>query len=222
MKVKLIGYTQSPQDELLDIKSAIDMISYCARVSNPNNQMNKATSDKLLEYLIKNKHWSPFEMVSATLEVETTRDIARQLLRHRSFAFQEFSQRYADSTDSLGFEVREARLQDLKNRQNSVELDYENNFEHQNLSSEWNNRQQQCIDLAKQNYKWAVDNGIAKEQARCVLPEGNTVSRLYIQGTIRSFIHYIEVRTHESTQLEHRELAKAVAVVIKQVFQLKQ
>lgn len=220
MKVKLIGYTQSPQRGLLDIGSASEMIAYCARVSNPSNQLNKATSDKLLEYLMKNKHWSPFEMVSATLEIETTRDIARQLLRHRSFSFQEFSQRYSDSTDSLGFEIREARLQDTQNRQNSIELDFESNSEHCRLAFEWDSRQQQCINLAKENYKWAVENGIAKEQARCVLPEGNTVSRLYVQGTIRSFIHYIEVRTHESTQLEHRELAAGVALAINRIFKI--
>lgn len=217
MQVKLVGYTQAAEDFKEDFDDVKDMIAYCARVSNPSNQFNTATSDKLISYLIKHAHWSPLEMASATIEIETTRDIARQLLRHRSFAFQEYSQRYADPTSDLSFVIRDARLQDHKNRQNSIELDFTIQ-ENQRLQEEWVIRQYQVIDLVNEHYRWAVDNGIAKEQARVILPEGNTVSRLYCQGTIRSFIHYIGVRTHESTQLEHRELAKAVAQAIYKIF----
>ena len=188
------------------------MIAYCAKVSNPSNQINKETSERLIRYLIKNAHWAPLEMVNAWLEVETTRDIARQMLRHRSFSFQEFSQRYANPTQDLDFILREARLQDPKNRQNSIEV---NDI---NLQSKWNELQNDVIDKAKTAYRWAVENGIAKEQARVVLPEGNTISRLYINGTLRSWIHYIDLRSAHGTQKEHTEIAKACAEVIAEIF----
>ena len=215
MKVKLISYSQSPEYN----ESAQDLIAYCARVSNPNNQNNKETSEKLLKYLAKHKHWSPFEMVSACLEIETTRDIARQLLRHRSFSFQEFSQRYADPVDDLELIPREARLQDPKNRQNSIEIDRDNE-EQRRIAEDWRMKQMAFMREAKQLYKWAIDKGIAKEQARAVLPEGNTVSRLYVNGTLRSWIHYIELRSGHGTQLEHIELARAVAEAIAAIFPL--
>ena len=212
MKVRLIGYTQPPED-IVGLDDLQDIVAYCARVSNPSNQANSETAPKLLDYLIKNKHWSPFEMCSATLEVETTRDIARQLLRHRSFSFQEFSQRYADirSFDN-SFVIREARLQDEKNRQNSIT---NNNTK---LSMEWQAKQNKVIKEAKAAYDWAIKNGIAKEQARAVLPEGNTISRLYVNGTIRSWIHYIELRSANGTQLEHMELAKEIGRTITKIF----
>ena len=212
MKVRLIGYTQPPED-IVGLDDLQDIVAYCARVSNPSNQANSETAPKLLDYLIKNKHWSPFEMCSATLEVETTRDIARQLLRHRSFSFQEFSQRYADirSFDN-SFVIREARLQDEKNRQNSIT---NNNTK---LSMEWQAKQNKVIKEAKAAYNWAIKNGIAKEQARAVLPEGNTISRLYVNGTIRSWIHYIELRSANGTQLEHMELAKEIGQTITKIF----
>ena len=212
MKVRLIGYTQPPED-IVGLDDLQDIVAYCARVSNPSNQINSETSGKLLNYLIKHKHWSPFEMCSATLEVETTRDIARQFLRHRSFSFQEFSQRYADVRD-LGnnFVIREARLQDTKNRQNSIDTD------DKHLQRAWHAHQQKVIEAAKHAYDWAIEAGIAKEQARAVLPEGNTVSRLYVNGTIRSWIHYIELRTANGTQLEHMELAEEIAKVITKIF----
>lgn len=212
MQVKLIGYTQPAEEFINDFKTCKDLVAYCTRVSNPNNQGNTATTDKLLKYLLKHKHWSPFEMASVTVEIETTRDIARQLLRHRSFTFQEYSQRYADPTKDLSFVLREARLQDTKNRQNSIDV------EDGILNKEWKKKQQQIIDIVKETYQWAIEQGIAKEQARSILPEGNTVSRLYVQGTIRSFLHYIDVRTDPGTQKEHRELAKAVAEAISKVF----
>ena len=215
MNVTIIGYTQ-PAPGMAENFDASDMTAYCARVSNPSNQMNLATTDKLLQYLVKHKHWSPFEMVSLTLEVETTRDIARQILRHRSFSFQEFSQRYADPTQDLGFVLREARLQDHKNRQNSILLD--DTDDSKQLQLTWDSMQQKVIDSATEAYEWAISNGIAKEQARAVLPEGNTVSRLYMAGTLRSFIHYIDVRAEEATQLEHRKIAIAIADVISKVF----
>jgi thymidylate synthase (FAD) len=193
-------------------ESALDLVAYCARVSNPNNQNNKETSEKLVKYLMKHKHWSPLEMVSACLEIETTRDIARQLLRHRSFSFQEFSQRYADPTKDLEFEIRDARLQDPKNRQNSIVSD---DLE---LQAQWEDKQRQVIEASLDAYNFAVSNGIAKEQARVVLPEGNTLSRLYVNGTLRSWIHYIELRGANGTQLEHIELAHAVADVIAKIF----
>jgi thymidylate synthase (FAD) len=219
MNVKLISYSQ-PSVEMKDegLFDAQDLVAYCARVSNPSNQLNTDTSERLIKYLIKHKHWSPLEMVSVCLEVETTRDIARQLLRHRSFSFQEFSQRYADPTKDLSFTIRDARLQDEKNRQNSIELDVLNNLEHRELSRTWTEYQQQVIRASRDAYEWAIRNGIAKEQARAVLPEGLTVSRLYVSGSLRSWIHYIEVRADESTQLEHREIAVACADVIQKIF----
>ena len=216
MKVKLVSYSQPTQEfRNQNINDAMDLVAFCARVSNPSNQFNTETSERLIQYLIKHKHWSPLEMVSACLEIETTRDIARQILRHRSFSFQEFSQRYADPTKDLDFIIREARLQDNKNRQNSVETDDDA------LKDEWVNRQQQMIALAKETYQWAVANGIAKEQARAVLPEGLTVSRLYMSGTLRSWVHYIELRQANGTQKEHQEIAQTCAQVIAQIFPLK-
>ena len=191
-----------------------ELIAFCARVSNPANQYNTDTSDKLIKYLIKNKHWSPLEMVSVCLEIETTRDIARQILRHRSFSFQEFSQRYADPTKDLDFVLREARLQDTKNRQNSITT------EDLQLQAFWQQQQLRVINAAKEAYTWAIDNGIAKEQARAVLPEGNTVSRLYMNGTLRSWIHYIELRSENGTQKEHRDIAVQCGIVIAEVFPL--
>jgi thymidylate synthase (FAD) len=217
MKVKLISYSQSPEYN----ESAQDLIAYCARVSNPSNQNNTETSEKLLKYLAKHKHWSPFEMVSACLEIETTRDIARQLLRHRSFSFQEFSQRYADPLKDLEMVPREARLQDPKNRQNSIAIDPENE-EQRRINEDFRMKQMFHMREAGKLYKWAIEKGIAKEQARAVLPEGNTVSRLYVNGTLRSWIHYIELRSGNGTQLEHIELAKAVAEAIAKIFPLSQ
>lgn len=220
MKVKLVGYTQPAEDFKEDFSSAKELIAFCARVSNPSNQFNNDTADKLLKYLLKHKHFSPFEMASATIEIETTRDIARQILRHRSFAFQEFSQRYADPVKDLSFVIREARLQDTKNRQNSIVLDLQTD-DHRRLAWQWENQQKKVIEAAKEAYRWAIEHGIAKEQARAVLPEGNTMSRLYMQGTIRSFIHYIEVRKDDSTQSEHRDIALAVAQAISKVFDVE-
>ena len=219
MKVKLISYTQPTEEfsTLTGAKDVQDLIVYCARVSNPSNQGNFETSEKLLNYLLKHKHFSPFEMCNAVLEIETTRDIARQLLRHRSCAFQEYSQRYADPTKDLEFITREARLQDTKNRQNSVDLDVNTSASDKELSRLWEEKQQEVIRLVKEHYTWAVSNGIAKEQARSILPEGNTVSRLYANNTIRGWLHYCEVRTDPSTQKEHRELAHAIAREIARV-----
>ena len=218
MKVELISYSKAADAfNLTSSNNGLsDLVAYCARVSNPANQMNQSTNDKLLNYLKKNAHWSPFEMVSMCLEIETTRDIARQMLRHRSFSFQEFSQRYANPVDDLegdAFVLRDARLQDTKNRQNSVELE-----EGSVLDAQWKLRQQKVLDEAVDAYQWAIDNGIAKEQARCVLPEGNTVSRLYMNGTLRSWIHYIELRSDNGTQLEHMDIAKACAQVISKIY----
>ena len=210
MKTKIISYSQTPKAEVP--QDLLDLVAYCARVSNPENQNNTATNDKLVKYLIKHKHWSPLEMVSVCMEVETTRDIARQLLRHRSFSFQEFSQRYADPTKDLSFEIRQARLQDTKNRQNSIPTD------DGLLNHAWADLQQKVIDTALEAYNYAISNGIAKEQARVVLPEGNTLSRLYVNGTLRSWIHYIELRGANGTQLEHMELAWAVADAITHIF----
>lgn len=218
MKVNLISYSKPARHMAAEgLMDAQDLIAYCARVSNPSNQFNTETSEKLINYLIKHKHWSPLEMVSACIEIETTRDIARQILRHRSFSFQEFSQRYADPTKDLHFEVREARMQDTKNRQNSVILDMTNPSDRE-LQRLWVEKQQQVIAAAKDAYTWAVQNGIAKEQARAVLPEGNTVSRLYMNGTLRSWVHFIELRCGVETQLEHREVAHNCAKVIAEVF----
>ncbi len=213
MDVKLVSYSQ-PTVEFRDLglTDAQELIAYCARVSNPSNQFNSETSDKLIRYLVKHQHWSPLEMVSACVEITTTRDIARQILRHRSFSFQEFSQRYADPTRDLNFVTREARLQDPKNRQNSVEV------EDQLLQNEWYRAQQRVIYAAKREYDWAIANGIAKEQARAVLPEGLTVSRLYMNGTLRSWIHYIQLRSANGTQKEHKEIALKCAEVIAKVF----
>jgi thymidylate synthase (FAD) len=214
MKVRLVSYSQ-PTDEFLSegLDDIQDLVAYCARVSNPANQNNTETSEKLLNYLAKHKHWSPFEMVSACLEIETTRDIARQMLRHRSFSFQEFSQRYANPGD-MGdmFELREARLQDEKNRQNSVETDSVE------LQREWDRHQRRVLWMCKEVYDWALQHGIAKEQARAVLPEGLTKSRMYMNGTLRSWIHYIELRGANGTQKEHQEIAHAVAQVIAKIF----
>jgi thymidylate synthase (FAD) len=214
MKVRLVSYSQ-PTDEFLSegLDDIQDLVAYCARVSNPANQNNTETSEKLLNYLAKHKHWSPFEMVSACLEIETTRDIARQMLRHRSFSFQEFSQRYANPGD-MGdmFELREARLQDEKNRQNSVETDSVE------LQREWDRHQRRVLWMCQEVYDWALQHGIAKEQARAVLPEGLTKSRMYMNGTLRSWIHYIELRGSNGTQKEHMEIAHAIAQVIAEIF----
>ena len=214
MKVNVASYSQVPTitGMMPNDSNLLDLVAYCARVSNPDNQNNTKTNQKLVNYLIKNKHWSPLEMVSVCLEIETTRDIGRQLLRHRSFSFQEYSQRYADPTKDLSFEIREARLQDPKNRQNSIKTD------DGLLQHAWADLQQKVIDTALEAYNFAVDNGIAKEQARCVLPEGNTMSRLYVSGTLRSWIHYIQLRSDNGTQLEHMELAKACAEVLSEIF----
>jgi len=197
---KIVAITNSLVES---IETADDFIAFAARVSNPSNQMNTETSEKLLRYCIRNKHFSIFEMVNVVMEIETTRDIARQILRHRSFSFQEFSQRYADPTKDLGFVTREARLQDTKNRQNSIEV------ENTNLANEWYRAQQRVLFAVEREYKWAIDNGIAKEQARAVLPEGLTLSRMYMNGTLRSWIHYCELRMDNGTQKEHREIAKS-------------
>ena len=214
MKARLVSYSQTdPSDPILNAAlNQQELIAYCARVSNPSNQQNNQVSDKLLQYLIKHKHWSPFEMVSVCMEIETTRDIARQLLRHRSFSFQEYSQRYADPTQDLDFVLRDARLQDPKNRQNSIETNDEW------LKFQWTKAQQRVIIAAREEYNWAISNGIAKEQARAVLPEGLTVSRLLVNGTLRSWIHYIELRSGNGTQLEHIEIAIECAKAISKIF----
>lgn len=217
MNVKLISFSAPSPEMPVEIEDAQDLIAFCARVSNPSNQLNTDTSEKLIRYLVNNKHWSPLEMVSACLEIETTRDIARQILRHRSFSFQEFSQRYADPTKDLDFVLREARLQDKTNRQNSVELSGLTLTE-QNLIEQWRWKQQEVISAAQHAYEWAINNGIAKEQARVVLPEGNTISRLYMNGTLRSWIHFIELRSANGTQKEHRLVAIECAKVIAKVF----
>ena len=215
MNVRMISYSK-PSREMYDegLLDVQELVAFCARVSNPSNQFNTDTSEKLIKYLIKHQHWSPLEMVSACLEIETTRDIARQILRHRSFSFQEFSQRYADPTKDLSFVLREARLQDTKNRQNSVE---NTNLA---LATWWEERQKRVIREAEEAYAWAIENGIAKEQARAVLPEGLTVSRLYMNGTLRSWIHFIELRSANGTQKEHQEVARQCAKVIAEVFPL--
>jgi thymidylate synthase (FAD) len=218
MQVRLVS-SSAPTAEFADagIDNVQELIAFCARVSNPSNQLNTETSERLINYLVKNSHWSPLEMVSACVEITTTRDIARQILRHRSFAFQEFSQRYADPTTDLSFELREARLQDTKNRQNSVDLDL-TDPDQRELNNLWVEKQQIVISAARDAYTWAVQNGIAKEQARSVLPEGNTVSRLYMNGTLRSWIHFIELRSGNGTQKEHQLVALACAEVIAHVF----
>jgi len=223
MKIRLISSSE-PTEELkgLGISNSQDLIAYCARVSNPANQTNTETSEKLIRYLINHQHWSPLEMVNACIEIETTRDIARQILRHRSFSFQEFSQRYANPLDlEISFVIRDARLQDTTNRQNSVDLDLTNE-EHKEINKMWLEKQQDLIHHAKDVYTWAIDNGIAKEQARAVLPEGNTVSRLYMNGTIRSWIHYISLRAGHGTQKEHMEIARACAIAINKIFPMSE
>ena len=217
MDVKLVSYSQ-PTVEFRDLglTDAQELIAYCARVSNPSNQLNSETSEKLIRYLVRHAHWSPLEMVSACVEITTTRDIARQILRHRSFSFQEFSQRYADPTRDLNFVTREARLQDPKNRQNSVEV------EDQLLQNEWYRAQQRVIYAAQREYEWAIANGIAKEQARAVLPEGLIESRLYMNGTLRSWIHFIELRSANGTQKEHQLVALACAKAIAAIFPMSE
>ena len=220
MKVKLISVSNPSKEMLAEgMDDVQELIAFCARVSNPSNQFNTETSEKLIKYLVKHKHWSPLEMASACLEITTTRDIARQILRHRSFSFQEFSQRYADPTAELdeAFVLREARFQDTKNRQNSVELDMSDEAQKQ-LAYEWERAQKRVLFSVKQEYQWAIKNGIAKEQARAVLPEGLTVSRLYMNGTLRSWVHYIELRASNGTQKEHMEIARACARAITEVF----
>ena len=213
MDVRLVSYSQpTEQFRSHGIEDAQELIAYCARVSNPSNQLNTESSEKLIRYLVRHQHWSPLEMVSACCEITTTRDIARQILRHRSFSFQEFSQRYADPTKDLSFVVREARLQDEKNRQNSIQTD------DQRLQQSWEHQQQQVIDYARSAYQWAIARGIAKEQARAVLPEGLTESRLYMNGTLRSWVHFIELRSGHGTQKEHMEVARACAEVIAKIF----
>ena len=225
MKVRLVSYSKPSFDMVYHtpeyteenwakLQPIQDLIAYCARVSNPDNQMNTETTDKLIKYLIKNKHWSPLEMVSACLEIETTRDIARQILRHRSFSFQEFSQRYADPIKELAFETRDVRLQDPKNRQNSIETD------DLGLQATWEHKQQTVIDRVENVYRWAIENGIAKEVARSVLPEGLTMSRMYMNGTLRSWVHYIDLRSANGTQKEHQDIAIECAKVISEIFPL--
>ena len=209
MTARIVSYTKDNEDSS---KSLNDIIAFTARVSNPSNQNNTLTNDKLIKYLMRNKHWSPFEMVNVCMEIETTRDIARQILRHRSFSFQEFSQRYAVA--DLGFVSREARLQDNKNRQNSLECDNDE------LKTEWNSKQKELLEQVQSVYDWAITNGIAKEQARAVLCEGNTKSRMYVNGSLRSWIHYVELRSGNGTQKEHREIAVACAKEIAKVFPL--
>lgn len=218
--VKLISYSK-PSKELVSegLYDVQELIAYCARVSNPSNQFNTETSAKLINYLVKHQHWSPLEMVSVCLEITTTRDIARQILRHRSFSFQEFSQRYADPTKDLDFAIREARFQDTKNRQNSVEVD-DTDEQQKLLAIEWERAQKRVLYAVQKEYKWAIDNGIAKEQARAILPEGLTGSRMYMNGTLRSWIHFIQVRSGNGTQKEHMMIAREVAKVIAEIFPL--
>ena len=222
---RLISYSQPPEGDLYVGKDVQELISYCARVSNPANQESHKTSERLIKYLVRNKHWSPLEMASACLEIETTRDIAHQIVRHRSFAFQEFSQRYAEpSAMGDAFTKRECRLQDTENRQNSIEIENNpslvENQAHQELIAEWNRRQQGVIETSRKAYQWAIDNGIAKEQARAVLPEGLTKTRLYMNGTLRSWVHYIELRSENGTQKEHMEVAQKCAIEIAKIFPL--
>ena len=213
MKVRLISYSKPHENiQAEGLESVQDLIAFCARVSNPSNQLNTETSEKLINYLVKHKHWSPLEMASVCMEVETTRDIARQMLRHRSFSFQEFSQRYADPTQDLDFVIREARLQDTKNRQNSIETT------DSTIKAWWDAKQKFIIDYVRESYTQAIEKGIAKEQARSILPEGNTVSRMYVNGTLRSWVHFIEVRSGNGTQKEHMEIAREVACAIAEIF----
>jgi len=219
MTAKLISYTQPTEqfaEEWKNNPDLQDLVVYCARVSNPSNQTNQETAEKLVRFLAKHGHWSPFELVNAVIEIDTTRDIAHQIVRHRSFAFQEFSQRYADPTKELNFVLREARLQDTKNRQNSIDLD--GTDESRSFEEQWVQKQKRVTDAAVDSYKWAIENGIAKEQARAVLPEGLTTSRLYMNGTLRSWIHYIQLRSGNGTQKEHAEIARQCAVEIARIF----
>lgn len=213
MQVKLVSYSK-PSDDFLNegVEDVQDLIAFCAKVSNPSAQFNLETSERLIRYLVKHQHWSPLEMASACLEITTTRDIARQILRHRSFSFQEFSQRYADPTRDLDFVIREARLQDTKNRQNSIEV------EDAELQAWWDAKQKFIVEIVKNTYAEAIERGIAKEQARAILPEGNTVSRMYMNGTLRSWVHFIQLRSGNGTQKEHMEIAREVAGVIAQIF----
>ena len=213
LKVRLISYSK-PHENIISegLESIQDLIAFCARVSNPSNQFNTETSEKLIKYLVKHKHWSPLEMASACLEIETTRDIARQILRHRSFSFQEFSQRYADPTKDLDFVIREARLQDTENRQNSIDTT------DPAIIAWWDAKQKFIVEYVKQTYKEAIEMGIAKEQARAILPEGNTISRMYVNGTLRSWVHFIDVRSGNGTQKEHMEIAREVACAIAEIF----
>lgn len=213
-KVTLVGITYPKLD---NVDSAEELVAYVARVSNPSNQLNKETSAGLIKYLIKHQHWSPFEMVNIVLEIETTRDIARQILRHRSFSFQEFSQRYADPVKDLALTTREARYQDQKNRQNSVELDWSLDKDRQ-VAYQWENMQYTLLNNVRDMYRWAINHGIAKEQARAVLPEGLTMSRMYMNGTLRSWIHYIQLRGSHGTQKEHIEVANLCAQALQQEF----
>jgi len=214
LKVKLISYSQPTEDFPADDADLLQLVAFCARVSNPSGQINEETSEKLVKYLVKHKHWSPLEMVNVCLEIETTRDIARQILRHRSFSFQEYSQRYADVQDlDVAFETRPARLQDTKNRQNSIPID-----ENSAINHIWESYQEVVIQRCQKAYQWALDVGIAKEQARSVLPEGLTVSKMYVNGTLRSWIHYIDLRSSNGTQAEHIEIAKACADAIYNIF----
>jgi thymidylate synthase (FAD) len=217
MNVRLISH--STPDNIIGVDDAQGLIAYCARVSNPDNQNNKETSQKLIKYLIKHKHWSPLEMVNACIEIETTRDIARQILRHRSFSFQEFSQRYADPTKDLTFETRDARFQDKTNRQNSIDFDPTDEPQRR-LNENFRMQQMKIWWAAKKTYEWAIENGIAKEQARAVLPEGMTVSRLYMNGTLRSWVHYIDLRSANGTQKEHQDIAVACSREIAKIFPL--
>jgi|TARA_R110001592_G_scaffold98704_5_gene281568 thymidylate synthase (FAD) len=219
MKVKLVSYSKpAPGFVEEGVDDVQELIAFCARVSNPSAQINTETSEKLIRYLVKHQHWSPLEMVSACLEIETTRDIAHQIVRHRSFSFQEFSQRYANPVEDMQFVSREARLQDTKNRQNSIDL--EDNEESIKLQQGWATKQDAVIMAADKAYRWAIDNGIAKEQARVVLPEGLTKTRLYMNGTLRSWVHYIELRSANGTQKEHMDIAKECATVIAEIFPL--
>jgi thymidylate synthase (FAD) len=216
MPVKIISYSKPLLDniDMDDMYMLQDLVAYCARVSNPENQNNKQTNEKLIKYLIKNNHWSPLEMVNICLEIETTRDICRQILRHRSFSFQEFSQRYAEA--KLGYKTKEARTQDVNNRQNSIELS--NDDDSKTLMEEWEQKQNNIINMSNDTYQWALSNGIAKEQARAVLPEGMTISRMYMNGTLRSWVHYLQLRTGNGTQKEHQEIALECAKEIAKIF----
>ena len=218
MDVRLVSYSR-PSEEYsrMGLEDAQDLVAFCARVSNPSNQLNTETSERLIRYLIQHQHWSPLEMVSACVEITTTRDIARQILRHRSFSFQEFSQRYADPTQDLEFDIRDARLQDTRNRQNSIPLDFRDP-DHRELARVWRERQQDLIRMVRETYTWAISQGIAREQARAVLPEGLMQSRLYMNGTLRSWIHYCELRSANGTQQEHQAIALACARVIAEIF----